>query len=1079
MAKDTNSSANIKELISADPHSIKLALINLMEKRLGTEADTFEAGFGGYLIQALTLLTSDTLSSLAFSYNEAFTNKCTLRSSANDLGKMFDYTIKNAKPCTGNMTVQIMFPTAAYETYSTKIQNGSLCSNSSIQYMVNGTYEIDMNYSACYIRRKDPNSQTVTNVPYTTVLKDGKKYASFNVNVWQIKVFEHTFNFSNVEYQKFYDVNISGFEDSIYDMNVGVYITQENESYTQLIKFKKIENIYSATPMDKVYSVILGKNNSATIRFGNGVFGYQPEEGQQGKIIIYTTMGSKGAVVSNVLSLNTSLKDIKSNTSLQVSSSNLGNINNGEDEEDIETLKANIINQISMAKRLVTRDDYKKYNSITGLSSINLYPMLLRRDTNTNEIDLFAVMYGTDGKPVPMNSLSVYTPVPNSGNLILLKDHIYRVYYKKGNNFKSLISVNTVPTSPEDGKSYYVDDDYRTVNTDWSGHAGEIATYDGTGHTWSFIDPTDDTDPTNPLWNKIEYVCPYNISYDPSTSRALYEYIPSKLTLSSNLEYLTSYSGVEMNIKNTVITVLPENSMEYSNLTPSHFNIVTTIDYNSSMNFENVRVRLKIHNDIPNTYSSENTTIPEARRLYFEKEYEMKILSNNEFDNTVQMLVNIPISDIPFVEIMKGTDPQSDDYNPDYISNASLYPDETKLNVLVFTNTVTYLDKEYNTYSRKLILRNREGKNNISEEYIENQLEYTYNSSDPMTMEQTKASITNIEFGINTILFNWSSWKSGSSDVYGYEVTIYMYKLITVNSMRIKCEFEFAGTVYDPYTRGVGGNGSVLVYKIRIPYNYSTTPIGETTFKIRFGFDFNNSETYTVFSIYNGSIIARHRMTNTIWSTVIKETNPDFEEDDEMYKIYKIPVIEKNYYEENYETLESRILYAISEVDTNFNQFKMLTDSVNIKFANTCGLTQNLKYNHQSNGSLDPLFTYTDWSWDTPPTISLKVILNLNNSNRNSTEIIEECKNVILTFLSIKTTGFAKSILRSDIIRFIHDSIPEVASCEVVYPTRDIIYLLDEYNLPTNKDELLSYVPDFIWIDKDKISIEVINIPTI
>ena len=200
MAKDTNSSANIKELISADPHSIKLALVNLMEKRLGTEADTFEAGFGGYLIQALTLLTSDTLSSLAFSYNEAFTNKCTLRSSANDLGKMFDYTIKNAKPCTGNITVQIMFPSATYETYSTKIPNGSLCSNSNIQYMVNGTYEISMNYSSCYIKRRDPNTQTVTNVPYTTVSKDGKRYVSFNVNVWQVKVFEHTFNFSNVEY---------------------------------------------------------------------------------------------------------------------------------------------------------------------------------------------------------------------------------------------------------------------------------------------------------------------------------------------------------------------------------------------------------------------------------------------------------------------------------------------------------------------------------------------------------------------------------------------------------------------------------------------------------------------------------------------------------------------------------------------------------------------------------------------------------------------------------------------------------------------------------------------------------------
>lgn len=1080
MAKDTNSSANIKELISADPHSIKLALVNLMEKRLGTEADTFEAGFGGYLIQALTLLTSDTLSSLAFSYNEAFTNKCTLRSSANDLGKMFDYTIKNAKPCTGNMTVQIMFPSSTYETYSTKIMNGSLCSNSSIQYMVNGTYEINMNYSACYIKRRDPNTQTVTNVPYTTVSKDGKKYASFNVNVWQVKVFEHTFNFSNVEYQKFYDVNISGFEDYIYDLNVGVYITQENESYSQFIKFKKIENIYSATPMDKVYSLIMGKNNSATIRFGNGVFGYQPEEGQYGKIIIYTTMGSAGAVVSNTLTLNTTLKDIKSNTNLQVSSSNLGNINNGEDEEDIETLKSNIINQISMAKRLVTKDDYKKYNSITGVSSMSLYPILLRRDTNVNEIDLFSVIYGIDGKPVPMNSLSVYSPVPD-GDVILLKDHVYRVYYKRGEDPKSLISSNEIPIYPEEGKSYYIDDDYNDLGTDWTGHAGEIATYESS--SWSFFDPSEVSDDpgenvTNPLWNKVEYLCPYTISYDSSTSRALYEYIPSKLTLASNLEYLTKYSGVEMNIKNTVINVLPENSMEYSNLNATHFNIVTTIDYNANMNFQNIRMNLNIHNDISDTYSS-NNLVP-GRRLYFEKEYEMKILSNNEFDNTIQMVANIPITDIPFIKIDKNSTS-----NPDYTSNPSEYPDENDLNVLVITNKLKYLDNDYNNYSRKVILRDENGKNEISNEYINNELEYTYNPSDVMTMPQTKASISNVEFGINTILFNWSSWKEDSTTKYGYEVIIYMYKLNTVNSSRIKCEFEFGGKTYPPYTRGVGGNGSVLVYKIHIEYKYASsendpaTPIGESTFKIRFSYDFDNSDTYTIFSIYTGSVTARQRLTNTIWSTVVEETLEEYN-DRSMYKIYRIPVIEKKYYEENYETLESRILYALSEVDANFNKYKMLTDSVNIKFANTCGLTQNLKYNHRNDDTLDNIFTYDNWVWDTPPTISLKLILNVNNSNRSSTEIIEECKNVVLTFLTIKTTGFSKSILKSDIIRFVHDSIPEVASCEVLSPNRDIIYLIDEYNIPSNnKDELLSYVPDFIWIDKDKISVEVVTIPTI
>ena len=1064
MAKDKNSSANIKELISADPHSIKLALVNLMEKRLGTEADTFEAGFGGYLIQALTLLTSDTLSSLAFSYNEAFTNKCTLRSSANDLGKMFDYTIKNAKPCTGNMTVQIAFPTQTYETYSTKIANGSLCSESDIQYMVNGTYEITMSYSSCYIKRRDPNTLTVTNVPYTTVSKNGKKFASFNVNVWQIKVFEHTFTFSNVEYQKFYDVNISGFTDSIYSMDVGCYITQENESYTQFIKFKKIENIYSATPTDKVYSFILGRNNTATVRFGNGIFGYQPEDGQQGKIIIYTTMGSKGAVIPNTLTLNTTLKDIKSNTNLEVSSSNLSSINNGEDEEDLETLKANIINQISMAKRLVTEDDYKKYNSITNISSISLYPMLLRRDTNVNEIDLFSVFYGEDGKPVPTTSLSLYVDKNESdddlNSPIILNNHVYRIYYKRGPKSKLLISMNKLPSTPtlSNGEFgtyeylYYIDDDYSESGTSWSGHGGHIAKCynildNGNEQlVWKFFDPkiNDNRNPLyiqdNYLWHKVEYVCPYNIFYDETSKRAIYEYIPSKLTLATNLEYLTSYSSVEMSIKNTIINVLPENAMEYSNLNVSHFNIITTIDYNANMNFENIKAVLKIESMDGNPNSNISPTI--------ENEYDMRILSNNEFDNSVQMVINVPVEDIS------------------YVDNG----------VLVLTTEVSYLDNLYNTYKRKVVLM--DGEDSISKEYLNVQLEYTYNTTDSMTMPQSSPLISTVEFGINTILFNWDVWGDGIYD-YGYEVVIYMYKLNTVNSARIRCYFEFGGRSYDPYAYGVGGNGSILVYKIHIPYRYDP-PHGESIFKVKFDYDFENNGVWTIFSTYTGSVTARQKMTNTIWSTVLEEENPDFNNENE-FKIYKIPVIEKNYYEKNYDYLESKILYAFSEVNSNFNKYKMLTDSVNIKFANTSGITDDLAYNKFDETQIDSInnFRYGEWAWDNPPTISVKVVLDTTSSARSSFEIVEECKNVILTFLTIKTTGFKKSIIRSEIARFIHDSIPEVVSCDIFEPTRDILYVFDQSELPSERDKLLTYVPDFIWIDKDKISVEAISIPTI
>ena len=76
----------------------------------------------------------------------------------------------------------------------------------------------------------------------------------------------------------------------------------------------------------------------------------------------------------------------------------------------------------------------------------------------------------------------------------------------------------------------------------------------------------------------------------------------------------------------------------------------------------------------------------------------------------------------------------------------------------------------------------------------------------------------------------------------------------------------------------------------------------------------------------------------------------------------------------------------------------------------------------------------------------------------------------------MKSTFNAK-IVRSEAARYIHDVIPEIVSCEIVEPTKDILYLYDETHLPKNKNELLGYVPEFVWIDIDKIKVEAIILP--
>lgn len=1171
MAENNLDSKNVREILGMDPFAIKSALVNLFSNYLpGTTTDSYEAGFLGWMTQALTTLSSDACYQLNMSYGESFTHLAQLRSSVNDLATMFDYSIINPVPCEGSLTVQIAFP-PDNTTYNTKILNGTSCSSSSPIYKVNGDYIITIGNTPS-IKRRDPLTNVVSDINYTIDVIESVRYLTFVVKVWQAKIFTYTFTINGATYGKFYDQSISGFEDNIFDQFVGIYLPMDTSSYTQLTSFKKIDNIYSASESDKVYVFIRGRNDTATIRFGNGIFGYQPEDGQEGTIILYTTMGADGACPANALTLQSILTDSTTNIALNVKSTNLSPIENGINEEPIEQMKRHIIEQITSAKRLVTSGDYAGYEGITGVNNMSMIPMLLRRDTNCNEIDLFTIIYGEDGKPAPTTSLSRFF---DSVDEPITKDTIYRKAYFKGENFRTYDAINKIPTSGlENGKKYYVDDDYDTKQTAWTEHGGELATYHyppiqkytilGTassppenpnkgdayiviepatgefaGHAgevayyeidsssvgvWLFI-----TQEENKIYwtfdiisdkNKIAYVCPYNIKVDGDVfKRATYEYIPTELTLTNALDFQTSAAGIEMSLKSTLINLIPESALEYEGIAITHFNMIHTVPYNSLMTVGSISCKTSIYND--------DKTI--------NKSYIMSMLSNDVVECNLQYSYNIPVDDvsyipwsIPVVENpinvkgsastppttnlknhdgyiiveVPGTTPdiwvgkngmvavwKSNINNWAYMTEQEVYdynnPPVYNPNILTLETKLYYQGNLYNTYKRKVILFNSD---NLDDEdtnfyvkncepiYLNTELDYKYNESDDMTFMPTLPTIENVDFGISTVLFNWATWKDNNDkDVNGYEMLIYLYKLKDNEATRMKCSLEFAGVTYTPYTYGVGGKDTVVLYRIHLPYDVENIPTGSINYKLSFSYKYRDASSYTNYSTYSGSVIARQMMNNTMWSTVNSIVDPNY--GDKRWKIYRIPVIEKSYYDKNKKYIEENNLYLMAEIDYNFNEYKMLTDSVNIKYATSSGLTENLKYNYNSTeDTVDPIFIYNNWAWDIAPTIRVKIVIK-NGITTSDSEIINETKKVILSFLTMTSTGYHKSIIKSDITRYLHDTISELKSCSIEEPYRDIIYVYDESSLPKNKNLLLSYVPEFMWVDADKISVEVVHIP--
>ena len=148
----------------------------------------------------------------------------------------------------------------------------------------------------------------------------------------------------------------------------------------------------------------------------------------------------------------------------------------------------------------------------------------------------------------------------------------------------------------------------------------------------------------------------------------------------------------------------------------------------------------------------------------------------------------------------------------------------------------------------------------------------------------------------------------------------------------------------------------------------------------------------------------------------------------------------------------------------------MLSDRINFKFAKTIGVTENLKYNDYVK-NIDDSLKYNNWTCELPPTIKLSILID-KNASRTKQDIILDCKQVILSFLQLKA-DFNIQISRSEIDRYLHDTVPEVVSCEIIEPSRDIIYFYTEDDLPRDKDTVLSYTPEFLYIDSSKIRIDV------
>lgn len=352
----------------------------------------------------------------------------------------------------------------------------------------------------------------------------------------------------------------------------------------------------------------------------------------------------------------------------------------------------------------------------------------------------------------------------------------------------------------------------------------------------------------------------------------------------------------------------------------------------------------------------------------------------------------------------------------------------------------------------------------------------------------------------------------------------------------LNCEMitSWDGTTY-PMTRETINPGTEDEYDVfAVELNLEDIPQGELTFEYKM---------YTLEDMGGGSFEAVYMHLSNCKMT-IKELLDEFMQSkveitgtapNRHIKIYDVPIIRKTYYDDpnlDKSDFNQNVLSYI--IAYNPNDYKMMTDFMNIKFSDTTGTLDNMRYNLISrkpvknvNPNTLPIMPSNEeryavsnivnpWS-RTPPFIAQYVSstmswvfekLNVNDmfevtdlSNKmlytgdailepeltipiaihavvwkdtaistTDTSLITTIKTNLVDSLYTRF-GFDKNIYLSEIINIIQTT-PGVANCKLLSPTHDIFFNFD-IRKDLTQQQLLEYTPQLVWFDTTNINIEV------
>lgn len=1098
---------NIEIFASRD--KIRLQLLNLARNYLKLENFDFtRTSYLSYLIDIISILTSNLMYYNTSVYREQFLTKAVQRESVLALSRMIGYIPKLAKPSQVKVFMQIPLGNLITQAQLINIQligrNHIFEAGEDIDKPVHKVYAGPITFSLknsiiISIQKGIPIVYEQLVYENSNGVHKGWKTLNSRINAGKLELiatFEQiediidSYTVPLLQPYEFYNLKIN-FKKSGYLSDVSIFAVSSRTTSDVLQEWIPRDSLFLLDPNEYSFSY-RERENGVLISFGNGVLGKQPEANSNLLITSGITLGDQGNVISGTI---TNSDPVAFEISLAGTGSNATYSNTitprvinrepaigGEDPPSIDEIRSESIKSVSMNNRLVSANDFKNLTTIiSDLPSEKYFEVLKRSDLKRNEITLFTDII-FDNFIVPTKNLYLdYVEVPS-------EDNLYQ------------IPANTI------------------INED----------------------------PTDP--NSDEYITLFDIILDKNKKECLYYYYIDKLELPTTLirtvDELMTFSKQDL---------IPTTTQTAQAL-PVYANI-----YSDRLDPLNEELHIELYTNILNTSKDYIVvvTIPMTNQS-IRTQY---VLNSRPLDNSgtgspsIGRFTTQAIYDTSSIELYPKVSIPLKEILEDKIQiKFSLYQftDNTKFSIMADDQLVR-LD---------YISRNR----------------YLDSSGNPINIINQTATVTPKIKLINESKIDTFIKKNLTDFMYSQVQEIDTSSRGGTHSADLDKNFKISAEelnyVIDYYNAGAYHYNPDSITGYSPGIGSRSGPPHSADWRGGADWVISSQELLDVIKIFNaGGYHVTLDGEEDLGGFALGY--PNDLDNPRAFKIFDIPTINKNYYINLFDKSEftRQVLQKISSFDVY--QYKMMTDFVNLKFANTGGKSRNMKYNEINRGEVYTInppvlptptelntryavsdnnhpwiryykdqtggnpanvaewvelqkwnrpggfiatnveyididnITRTGWTFETLKPNDIVKILNLHDELDqgitqndiliyNGNNIVKPEFNIplelyIIVFADPNSTttdeiirqsvidsvinefankfNYQISLYRSEIIKVVQ-SVPGVKSCDLVKPSHDIFFNFDPVQTLT-QEELIRYTPELIYFGSENIQVEV------